>query len=340
MSMLSRRTLFTWSLVIAMLFAAGAVGTAGRWVGKSFPGFMTLDNGVVASVGLPGWSGRDFYQHRVVKVDGRPIEGGRDVLRVVRSVPSGTVLAFEMRRGEDSIQRDIRTREFTWSDFWLLFGAYLLNGLVLGGSGILLFAQRRFDPIVGAAVPLMAVGSCWGLTALDLYGPYDLFRLHAFSEAMLFAAILHLASFSSADRFTDSAKDLMRPVWALAVGLAVAYQFVLDEPLAYSRIHLLATSAMGGALVVLLVSLARRALEGRRSPSSAALLRRKIAAGAVVALLAPCLLTAGELMTGGALPQNAVAFTGFIFPLWLTVSVNSVRGADEFTRPVGVRPSG
>ena len=64
-------------------------------------------------------------------------------------------------------------------DWVLLFGSYLLCG---AGIGILALAIRW---LLGATrlansafVPLWIVAT-WSLTAMDLYGPYRLFRVHA-----------------------------------------------------------------------------------------------------------------------------------------------------------------
>ena len=44
----------------------------------------------------------------------------------------------------------------------------------------------------GTAFSLWVVG-LWALTAVDLYGPYRFFRLHAFFECLLFATSFHCA---------------------------------------------------------------------------------------------------------------------------------------------------
>ena len=61
--------------LVAALLAIRTTLTSTAWVGRPFPGFMVLDNRVIASVGLVGWSGTsvpNLYQSQVVAVDGHP----------------------------------------------------------------------------------------------------------------------------------------------------------------------------------------------------------------------------------------------------------------------------
>ncbi len=303
----------------ALLLAVGMAGLveAWSWVGKPFPGFLVLENRVVASAGLAHWPATAdgaLYQHEVVAVDGAPLRDRRELRARVRSLAPGTKVTYRFRSGAREVERTIPTRRFEPADFWLLFGTYLLNGAVLGGTGLVLLALRRRYPGGRAAVPLLLVGAVWGLTAMDLYGPYHLFRLHALCEALLCGAALHMAL-----GFPHPAPLARRHPWlvwvpyAFSAGLASVYQVGLREPASYVSAHLLATSALGAALLVLLSS------QLLRYARAASLERRRqigaLAAGAALALALPVVLTAAEALTGGRMPQNAVGFTAFIFPL-------------------------
>jgi len=75
--------------VAALALGLAAIGLATRntitssdWIGRPFPGFMLLDNRVVASVGLAHWSGTrvpGLYQSEVVAVDGRSVRSAAEV---------------------------------------------------------------------------------------------------------------------------------------------------------------------------------------------------------------------------------------------------------------------
>src|SRR5437870_13921464 len=76
---------------IAITVVALAVGfrttvTSFGWVGRVFPGFVLLENGVIASVGLAHWSGSTvpgLYQSEVMAVDGHWVRSTPEVYRLV-----------------------------------------------------------------------------------------------------------------------------------------------------------------------------------------------------------------------------------------------------------------
>jgi hypothetical protein len=75
------------ALVIALTglaIAARTTITSTAWIGRVFPGFMILDNRVIASVGLAHWTSTvlpDLYQSEVLAVDGhRSTRRGRAIV--------------------------------------------------------------------------------------------------------------------------------------------------------------------------------------------------------------------------------------------------------------------
>jgi hypothetical protein len=308
------------SLAVALaVLAVGSLGLAGSAarVGEPFPGFLVLENRVVASIGLciwPATADGALFQRQVTAIGERRVESARDVHAAVAGVPLGTPLAYRLRGSDGDLVRAIETRRFGIRDFLLLYGLYLLNGSVLAGAALVALAVRRSNPSALSTVPILALGALWTLTALDLYGPYRLFRLHALCEALLFPACLHMAlGFPQPARVLRQRPWLPWAAYGLAGVLAALYQLGLNAQPSYSLSHLASTSALGVALLVLMVSEVERY---RRTTSAAVRERiRTIAVGAVLALSLPVCLTIAELFTGGRAPQNAMALTTFLFPL-------------------------
>ena len=252
---------FTYRRVIAAASVLLLVGTIGiveavGWVGQPFPGFLLLENRVVASVGLsrwPGTAGGQIYQHQVLAVDGLPLRSAQELHDRVRVLPVGTAIEYRLRQGDEELVRTISTRLFGLADFTLLFGMYILNGLVLGGAALAALSAGKRYSAAGATVPLLLVGALWAFSAMDLYGPYRLFRLHALCEVLLFPATLHMAL-----GFPNPARCLTRRPWfvwapyGLAALLALVYQFGLHSGGTYVATHLLATTAFGVALLWLI----------------------------------------------------------------------------------------
>jgi hypothetical protein len=328
---------FLTALVAAVLLAVGAVGLSGALaqVGKPFPGFLLLENRVVASIGLSLWPatvGGEIFQSEIVAAEGVPLARAEELTQQVRALPVGTPVEYRMRQGQEQMMRVIPTREFGWRDFLMLYGFYLLNALAIGVGALVAVRRRRF-PEARACVPLLLTAVLWVLTALDLYGPYHLFRLHALCEALLFPAALVMALY-----FPLPARILARLPWlpgaayGVAALLALVYQVGLRDPEAYVATHLLSVSAFGVALLALVVAEVERF---RRPMTLLARERLRIVAiGALVALAVPIAFSAAEFVTGGRSPQNALAITGVIFPFALAYALS--RGRYEATAPIHV----
>ncbi len=312
--------------ILCALLLLGLAGTglwaATAWVGKPFPGFLLLGNRVVASASLPAWPatrGGEIFQHEVVSIDGVPLGSAEQLLGTIRSEPAGTPFRYRFRSGGREFERSIPTRRFGALDFTLLFGVYLLNGLVLGGCALALLVWRGGSPGVRAAVPLLGVGALWGLRAMDLYGPYRLFRLHALGESLLFATALHTAlHFPRSLGIARSLPALAPLAYASALGLAVWYQVGLYDPGAYVALHLVATCLLGAALFALLVAQVARYLS--RSSPEGQLQLAILAWGGLIALSPLVGLTLCEPLTGGRAAQNAVGVTAFLFALAIALA--------------------
>ena len=316
----------TFALLALCLAVTAGLGTEGalRWIDRPFAGFLPMDNGVIASAGLPAWPAtRDgsIYQAEIVAFAGqRHAETGSEGLRAhVDSVPVGTPIAYTLRHGGRLQERTIATRHFGWSDFVRLHGAYLLNGLFLAGAGLALLWGIRSHPGAAAAAPLLLLAALWAFTAMDLYGPHRLFRVHALAESLLFAAALHMAlGFPQPLPLVRREPWLLGLPYALAGVLAVAYQASLYAPTAYVTVHLTAVGFLGAALLFLI------ACQVGRVFGANALARRQIklvAVGSLVALVPAVWLSIAEPFTGGSSSQNAMAFTAFLFPLSIAWAV-------------------
>ena len=107
-----------WLLMlgVAVVLATGAMGLAEAtaWVGKPFPGFLVLQNRVVASAGLRRWpatEGGEIYQHEVVAIDGTPLSSVESLHALVADLPPGTALEYTFARGDHVIERSIERWE-------------------------------------------------------------------------------------------------------------------------------------------------------------------------------------------------------------------------------------
>ncbi len=310
--------------------------SAMQWLGKPFAGFLLLENRVVASAGLALWpatEGGEIYQLRVDRFDDRECENASDLADYVSSLPIGTSIRYEMRGGSRDHVFEIETRRFGWADLGLLFGAYLFCGLGIGGLALSIRYLRGSDATAnGTFIPLWIVGM-YSLTAMDLYGPYHFFRLHALCESFLFAAMIHLAmAFPEPFDWLVKNPRRIRAIYAVAGVFALLTQLGLYAPEIYIQTHQAAVMAFGAGLAGLIASQVFRWVN---TPTFETRQRIKVVVLGCAAALGPQVVIAiWSGATGGKAPQNVMAFTGVLFPISIAYAVmrHNLLNVDELVR--------
>jgi len=303
--------------LVAVVLATRCTITSAAWVGRVFPGFLLLDNRVVASASLAGWSGsRDLYQQEVVAIDGQPVSSTPEAYARVAALPEGTPIRYRLRSGDQEHDVVVRSQRFGLRDWFLLFGAYLLNCAVYLASGLVVWVLRPRAPLGRALLAFGTTGALWMITAADLYGPGTFFRLHVIGEAFFPAAGLHLALlFPQPHRFA-------RLAWvgyAVSLALLIPYELLLYHPVPYTLIHNLTMLYLGLAGLFFGTRLVLEYLRGR-SP----LVRQQIRVmtlGTLLGFAIPSVTFLASAVTGGSVPVNTAAFTGFLFALGLAYAV-------------------
>lgn len=326
--------LWATGLILALTWTVSLVESIG-WIDRPFPGFLVLENRVVASAGLSHWPATadgEIYQTELAAVNGLPLRDVSELHRHVAERPVGTVVRYEFQRGEERFERFIPTRRFERIDFFLLFGSMLMCAAIFGATALGIRFLRR-DRMATGAFALLATSAVWGATAPDLYGPYRLFRLHALAETFLFASALHMAwVFPHPARLLDRVPRAIGSIYGVALLLAAANQIGLQEPAAYVVTHAMAAWALGLALFVLIASHVRHFV---RPPDFEARQRVKVVTFGAVAALAPAMFVAlANWVTGRDAAQNAIAFSAPLFPVSIGYAVlrHNLLEVDAFLR--------
>jgi len=102
-----------------VLLATTTTVTSARWIGRVFPGFLLMDNGVIVSIGLPHWSGAsvpDLFQSELVRVNGRPLRSVQEAYATVAALPPDTAVRYEVRKYGRTREVTLRTQRFTLGD--------------------------------------------------------------------------------------------------------------------------------------------------------------------------------------------------------------------------------
>jgi signal transduction histidine kinase len=310
--------------------------TSAGWIGRPFPGFLVLDNRVIASAGLSRWpavADGAIYQREITAVDGAPLASVAELAARVAAVPPGTPLRYRLSDGAAETEVEIATRTFERADWLLLFGTYLFCGAGLCALALVIRHLRGGDLLARVTVPTFYAAGMWALTAMDLYGPYRLFRLHAICETLLAPGLLHVALV-----FPATAGVLVRwprlpwLAYGLAAALAVVYQAGLRDQDLYRATHGSAQIALGLALCAMIGSQIGHWLRARDFLTRQRV--KVVAVGTVLAMVPQVVLALFGAVTGTHAPQNALAFSGMLFPLSISYAVlrHNLLGVDEFVR--------
>ena len=312
--------------VTALLIGLAAIAVATRttitsreWIGRPFPGFVLIDNRVIASIGLAHWSGTavpELYQSEVVAVEGQVVQSTADIYARVRSAPPGVLLHYHLLRGGHERDVEIATQPFMLRDWLLLFGTFLLNGGTYLAAGLVVWLLRPRAPLGQA---LLVLGTSWAfflLTAMDLYGPATFFRMHVICEALMPPAVLQFALlFPQPHRFAGWRFAGYLP--ALAIG--ALYERFLYLPWAYSAILYANMTYLGLVGVFFGVRLVWEYWQGG-SP----LARQRVGMvtlGTLCGFAIPGAIVLMSVFTGGGFAMNAGAFTQVLFCLSLAYAV-------------------
>jgi signal transduction histidine kinase len=302
----------------AILLATWTTFTSSAWVGKTFPGFMLLDNRVVASIGLAHWSGASvpgLFQSEVVAVDGRPLGSASAIYAYVASLSVGTPVRYQVRRGGREEDVVIPTQRFDGRDWTFLFGAFLVCGLTYMASGLVVWLARP-GPMGHAFI---AFGIAWAvflLTAMDLYGPAAFFRVHAASETLLAPAMLQLTALFPEPRRWSRWRFAG---YAPAIVLMVLYERHLYQPAVYSRILQANMAYLGLAGILLGTQVAWEYARGRSAIARQRV--RIVTLGTVLGIALPGALLLVSAVLGGGVPINLGAFAVLILPPSLAYAV-------------------
>jgi signal transduction histidine kinase len=165
-----RRGLLAVVALLALLVIVGNIVSSYRWINEPFAGFFLYDNGTVAPDFLPEWSGKKAglrFLDRIVAVEGREATRRQEIYDLVRSRPLGSPIRYQVDRGGQILSVVIPTIKFTFFDWLLSYGVYLLTGLGFLAIGAAPFTHRTVSPPATALFFMVSAIFFWFATSFD-----------------------------------------------------------------------------------------------------------------------------------------------------------------------------
>lgn len=297
------------------------------WINLNFPGFLVIQNRVVAAAGVPSWEETrdpELLHGQLEGINGATLPADADPYEALRAKPVESPVTYTVRSSSGERHRvDTVVHRFTARDFMALLGVYILNGLCfLGLAAVCVWRWPRCASTPG----FLAVGifaSIWAFTACDLYGPYRFFRLHVVAEALLPAAIVHLAwVFPSPLTGRKVSRAVLSASYLLFWSFAVFYEIVALDSVLYPLCNRLASAGLGVSLLLLLFRCVHAYL-GKAEKFPRAALRTLLVFA--LAALGPSLAIAMTMALRGNPPVNYVGYSSFLLPVGLALAAAQTR---------------
>ena len=304
------------------------------WIGSVFPGFLVLENKVVASAGLSSWGAPEtgsLAYHEILEVDGIPLREPGDVLERAQATSPATPIVYLTRKGSETLEVSFESQQFSLSDYIWFFGFYLLVGVAFAGVALsLLFLAPDEPPARGSAAFLGFIG-LWALTSIDLYGPYHFFRVHALCETLVVAGTLHMALvFPNETGLVRRAPWLLKGIYGSVFALAAAVQITLFHPTLYVLFHQIVIATMGFSWLALVAAM----LHAYRYPLDLGSQQRvKVVAIAFAASIGSSLFFLSTQIGGGSGTEKLLAAAIFMpISVGYAVLKDDLLEVDEFLR--------
>lgn len=195
----------TWQkyslLALTGLFGVLLIGesflSSSRWINQPFPGFFIHENLTVGPYFVPGWTGADAGLQsldRVVSMAGQRLENRAAMYDYVRHAPVGTPVHYQTKHGSELRDYTVATMTFTFRDWLLSFGIYLIIGLAFLLVGVAPYFYRASSPVALPLCFMVLAVFVWFQTTFDFMTEALLPKeLRIFALALTPSAAMHLA---------------------------------------------------------------------------------------------------------------------------------------------------
>lgn len=322
-------------LAFAMVFLA--IASVVEQKGALSPGFVLWRNLVVPAVSSNRFPGPDVslpYRSVLMAVDGHEVHSVADVQAILRQAPPGTAFRYTFVHDQQVEERTIRSRRLGWSTLLELVGPYVLNGIVLLVTALVVFF---FKPGLPAARAFLALALTFGgmlLLAVDAFFSFRADRLCFTLDSLVPAALLHFGLC-----FPEPKAIVRRHPWLewapylACLPLAVAQSYFLTRSAAgHLRTSDLVYAADAAAALLAVLALIHTFV---RSQNPLARQQAKaVAAGFALSSFIPALAILSVVVFRADLPFNPLSVFLIVCPLSIGYAIarHNLFAVDRFLR--------
>jgi signal transduction histidine kinase len=273
--------------VATLLVSANAIVHAARWYERPFAGVLLSPDGMVSSIGMPGWSGIEQglrFPDRVLSIDGTPLtsSNGASPGRVwdaqVDAAARRGAKVVHARIATSTGEREVELAigRFDATCWWLYGGGMIFTGCLYAVAAVIAIRASPRGSLAWTFAKFSTFAALYFLTFFDVHTSRTMVPIFFATFAYVPFAIASLAL-----RLPDDVRFVERHPWVLrvldAAGLVLAVSLVARDFAGLSVAELLAASSLllGGALIGLVLTMVIRYLRasGKRRATLGVLLR-------------------------------------------------------------------
>ena len=310
-------------LALTALFGVLVIGesflSSGRWINQPFPGFFVHENLTVGSYFVPGWTGAEAALQsldRVVSMAGHPLQDRAALYDHVRRVPVGTPIHYRIQHGAELRDYTIATMIFSFRDWLLSFGIYLVIGLAFLLIGVAPYFYRASSPVALPLCFMVLAVFVWFQTTFDFMTEAMLPKeLRIFALVLTPSAAIHLALLLK-NAGAETAPQLRLIALVYGVGIALGF---LNSLTYFGPLEVWINNFRAGYLYVFVGAASFLWITGealRRCKSHLERSRLRVMfIGALLGFLLPALMAFLTSVYSIRIPYNFVLLPTIFFPI-------------------------
>jgi signal transduction histidine kinase len=320
----AERSVFVGLLTVLVGAVVIAIASVVTQIGAPSPGFVVWQNLIVPAIGpiSAAPEAADVPQRSVVvAVDGEPLADASDLRRRLAAAPSGTRVAYAFVRGGERLAATVPTSILRWRSVAAVYLPYLVEGVGLLATAIVVFLFRPRAPAARAAMALGLTSGLMQLLALDLFSAAWLERVYFCAESMVPAALLHFAlSFPEEKDVVRRRRWIVPALYVACVPFAALQNvFLTTDPARHLSVNSWVYAADGLAGVASMALLVHGFVTART-----ALARQQakvVLTGMVAVILVPALGLLAIVVAGLDLPMSALTPFLLLYPASIAYAV-------------------
>jgi signal transduction histidine kinase len=320
----AEKAVFLGLITVLVVAVAVAVASVATRIGTPSPGFVVWQNLVVPAIGPigPAPEAADVPQRSVVAtVDDEPVHDADALFARLRSRAPGTPVRYGFTRGGAPLTASVPTTVVRWRDVAPVYVPYLLEGIGLLATAIVMFLFKPREPAARAGVALGLASGLMQLLALDLFSAAWVQRGYFCAESMIPAALLHFAlAFPEEKAVVRRHGWIVPALYVLCVPFAVLQNvFLTVDPLRHLAVNS-AVYAADGVAGVATMGLLVYGFVRARTPL-ARQQAKVVLVGMVAVILVPALGLLAIVVAGLDLPMSALTPLLLLYPASIAYAV-------------------